>query len=407
MKILVLGWELPPHNSGGLGVACYQLCKYLAAEGVDMDFVVPYDADHSDIGFMTVLPATSFTPQQMQIITSGAYDSFNFGSDGQDGEALGGLRGQQRVYTEFVRQLVEKEEYDAIHAHDWLTYEAGIAAQRGCKKPLVVHVHATEFDRAGGASGNPLVHEIEYTGLMMADHIMAVSQTTKEILIDRYEIPATKIEVVHNSIDPADFDDLPSGETYKYLSHMKAKGYSVMVSIGRLTIQKGLRFLLEATALAVQRNPRILLVVAGSGEQYHELIEMAADFGIGPNVMFTGFVRGAAWRDLYGAGDMFIMPSISEPFGLVALEAAGYGTPVLLSKQSGVGEVLQNVLRFDFWDTHLMASQMVAMSESQALASDLKLNLGHEFQTLSWKRAAEVCVRNYRRLNEIQTAGAV
>jgi glycosyltransferase involved in cell wall biosynthesis len=400
MRILILGWELPPHNSGGLGVACYQLAKHLAVEGVEIDFVVPYKADHSEITFMRVHAATPHTPRELQIATAGAYGSNRYFDQEADSDFGGasGLRWQQRRYTEFVKQLVKREHYDVIHAHDWLTYEAGMEARKITQRPLIAHVHATEFDRAGGESGNPLVHEIEYAGLLMADRIMAVSQATKNILVQRYDIPADKIEVVHNSIDTSEFSDLVANQTYQYLNHMKRKGYTVVVSVGRLTIQKGLKFLLEAVALAVRQNPKILLVIAGSGELYAELIEQAAELGIGENVMFTGFVRGVAWRDVYAVADMFVMPSISEPFGLVALEAAGYGSAVLVSKQSGVAEVLHHVLRFDFWDTHLLASQIAALSESSALQLELTHNMQHEFSNLSWRRAAEICVHNYRQL---------
>lgn len=399
MKLLMLGWELPPHNSGGLGVACYQLCRHLARAGVEIDFVVPYEAEHTEIDFMNVIAATPYSAEDLQIATRGVYDSSGFGDETLVSDARS-LVNQQKRYTRFVEQLVKRNDYHLIHAHEWLTYDAATAAKEISRRPLVVHVHATEFDRAGGEPGNQLVHDIEYHGIVMADRVVAVSQATKEIIVDRYDIPEDKIEVVHNSVNAEDYGKDFTVDTYRYITHMKQKGYKVVVSIGRLTIQKGLRYLLEATALAVSRNPKLLLVIAGSGEQYHELIELSAELGIAENVIFTGFVRGQAWRDLYAVGDMFVMPSVSEPFGLTALEAAGYGNAVLLSKQSGVGEVLRNVLRFDFWDTHLLASQLLALAEYPVFSAELIANLTHEFKYLSWEKAAETCIRMYAQVGQ-------
>jgi len=398
----MLGWELPPHNSGGLGVACYQLCKHLAAEGVDIDFVVPYTDTHEDVAFMNVLGATPYPAEIMQELLGGAYDSerlreWQEEQNDQEEFIPTSLREQQQRYVKYVRRLTKHGRYDVIHAHDWLTYEAAVAAKQQLGIPMIAHVHATEFDRAGGGNGNPLVHEIEYTSLMMADRIMAVSQATKNVLSQRYGIPADKIEVVHNSVDPADFASTNEPTTYAYIAHMKAKGYTIVASVGRLTIQKGLGYLLEATRIAVGYNPKLLVVIAGSGEQYQELIEKSAELGIAENVLFTGFVRGAAWRDVFGLADMFVMPSVSEPFGLVALEAAGYGTAVAISRQSGVGEVLHSVLRFDYWDTERLASQMVTLTDSAAFKDALVTGSTAEFSRLSWKHVAAACLELYRR----------
>jgi glycogen(starch) synthase len=399
MKILMLGWELPPHNSGGLGVACYELCKHLALQGVEIDFVVPYQADHSEISFMKVVSAVPYSPKELQHTLGGAYDSHRFSEwlKGNDESCPTSLREQQQRYVTYVEQLVSEEHYDAVHAHDWLTLEAGMVAKRSGVGPLIAHIHATEFDRAGGDHGNPIVHDIEYTGLLMADRIVAVSQATKNLIVERYQLPADKIEVVHNSIDTSQYGYIDDADTYQYLAHMKQRGYTIAVSIGRLTIQKGLSYLMEAARLTVEVNPKFLLVVAGSGELYQELIAQSADLEIAEHVIFTGFVRGKAWRDLYAIADMFVMPSVSEPFGLTALEAAGYGNAVLISKQSGVGEVLSNVLKFDFWDTHKLASQMVALVDEPSLARDLVENCRQEFNGLSWHQAAERCRLLYRR----------
>ncbi|HUC86709.1 MAG TPA: glycosyltransferase family 4 protein [Candidatus Saccharimonadales bacterium] len=412
MKILMLGWELPPHNSGGLGVACYQLCKHLAAQGVEIDFVVPYTANHQGTEFMEVLGATSYSAELMQELLGGAYESARlttYRSEFEDAAELpGSLREQQQRYIGYVRKLTSERHYDLIHAHDWLTYEAAQVAKHQLGVPLIAHVHATEFDRAGGLDGNSLVHEIEYTSFLLADRIIAVSQATKNIIIKHYQIPAEKIEVVHNSIDPSDFQDIPTEPSYAYIAHMKAKGYTVIASVGRLTIQKGLGFLLEAAKLAMDYNPKLLVVIAGNGEQYHGLIEAAAELGIADRVLFTGFVRGAPWRDVFALADIFVMPSVSEPFGLVALEAAGYGNAVVISRQSGVGEVLSHVLRFDFWDTQRLANQIVALSESGPLKAELLEHCRKEFQGLSWHRVAKQCLELYQRHQpEITASGKV
>ncbi len=403
MKILMLGWELPPHNSGGLGVACYQLCKALSVQGVAIDFVVPYQDEHTEINFMNIIPALSHTAE-MLTMAGGAYDSTGFGPikntslDHTIAIPIG-LREQQVSYLNSLRTIVKAKEYDAIHAHDWLTFEAAIMAKQFTNKPLVVHVHATEFDRSGEQHGNPIVHEIEYTTMTLADRIVAVSQATKDIIVREYGIPGDKIEVIHNSIDAADIPPLDPHNVYVYLEKMKEHGYKVVVALGRLTVQKGLTHLLRAAQLVVEHNPKMLFLLAGSGEQYHELLALSAELGIAENVVFTGgFVRGKAQRDAFAIGDMFILPSISEPFGITALEAVGYGNAVLLSKQAGVGEVLNHVLRFDYWDIYRMADQILAVAEHGTLRDELYRNSFEEFRHLSWQSVAEKCQAIYSKL---------
>lgn len=238
----MLGWELPPHNSGGLGVACYHLAKALALQGTSIDFVVPYSATHENIDFMTVHNATKLSPLERYGL--GAYDS-QFLLDRKDGADIAGLkdiRDVQRQYTRFVERHIEKGQpsYDAIHAHDWLTMEAGIRAKQMTDAPLIVHVHSTEFDRSGGGSGNPIAREIEYQGLIIADRIIAVSEVTKQIIVSQYGIPADKIEVMHNAIDVTSFDDGYEYDrrTYRYLESLKSEGYTIVSAVTRLTIQK-------------------------------------------------------------------------------------------------------------------------------------------------------------------------
>lgn len=396
MKILMLGWELPPHNSGGLGVACFQLSRALANQGADIDFVLPYDAPHN-IDFMKVTPAMPITAEKLANL-GGAYESHCYHCEAEKCEHVApkDLRGQQKRYTEFVEKYLLEQNPDVIHAHDWLTFEAGMRAKQITGKPLIAHVHATEFDRSGEHSGNPLVHDIEYNALHMADRVVAVSQVTKDIIVREYGIPADKVSVVHNSIDPDDLADVTFAGSYLYLEEMKKLGYKVVVSLGRLTVQKGLRYLIQAAAQVHSVNNKVLFLIAGDGELRNELIEQAAELGIAHNVIFTGFVRGQRWRDAYAIGDMFVMPSVSEPFGLTALEAAGTGNAVLLSKQSGAGEVLRSVLKFDFWDTDKLANYILAVAEQPVLRHTLMQNVQSEFARLSWFDVAQKCHELYK-----------
>lgn len=409
MKLLMLGWELPPYNSGGLGVACYQMAKALSGLGVDIQFVLPYKAKHPGADkFMKVIPANNVPPlinEKGEYISMGAYSGTCGWCDSRDCEhALEygeGFIAATRKYAEQVEKLVKRKKFsvDVIHAHDWLTMEAGVRAKRVTGRPLIVHVHATEFDRAGGAYGNPLIHEIEYNGLMAADRILAVSQITKDIIVREYHIPADKVEIVHNSLDPEELErTVIETNNYIYAKEMRRRGWTIAVSIGRLTIQKGLTYLLEAAAMALSRNPKMLFLISGSGEQRDQLIELAADLGISDRVIFVGFVRGERWRELYEIADIFVMPSISEPFGLTALEAAHYDTAVLVSKQSGVGELLRSVMRFDYWDTRKFADQMINISLSPALKQELTEGLKREYLNFSWSDVANKLSREYHKV---------
>lgn len=399
MNILMLGWELPPHNSGGLGVACYHMAKAIAQEGVSIDFVVPYTAEHPDIEFMKVHCANPLSPLERYGL--GAYDSkyvIEGSLDEADASELKDIRGVQKRYVKFVEDLIKVSRPEVIHAHDWLTMEAGVRAKELTGAPLIVHVHATEFDRCGSDTGNPLVHEIEYQGLMMADRIFAVSNITKQIIVKRYGIPAEKIEVVYNAIDAAslagyDYDM----RTYKYIEDLKSEGYTVAATVTRFTVQKGLTHFIEAAALACQKYDRLVFLLAGDGEQRDELIGLSARYGISDKVFFTGFVRGKQWRDAYSVADIFVMSSVSEPFGLTALEAAHHDTALAISRQSGVGEVVNSVFRFDFWDTRRLADQMVAIATSPALKRSLKENIKHEYARLSWTDVARQCIGFYKK----------
>lgn len=396
----MLGWELPPHNSGGLGVACYHMSKALAVQGASIDFVVPYAAEHPGLEFMTIHAATKLGPLDRYGMM-GAYESKYVSQTGlkeADASDLRDIRGVQKRYVQFVEQMVTEKKPDAIHAHDWLTMEAGVRAKELTDAPLIVHVHATEFDRSGQNFGNPIVHEIEYQGLMMADRIIAVSNITKNIIIQKYGIPADKIEVVYNAVDVESLSGYDyDRRTYKYLETLKHEGYTVVATITRFTIQKGLAHFIRAAARACQKYDKLVFLLAGDGEQRDELIKLSADLGIADKVFFTGFVRGKQWRDAYNVADIFVMSSVSEPFGITALEAAHYDAALIITHQSGVGEVLHNVFRYDFWDEDRLADQLIGIATSSALAQTLKENVRYEYARISWQDVARQCMQLYHK----------
>ena len=358
MKVLMLGWELPPYNSGGLGTACYGLCKSLAKNNVDIEFIVPYKADHN-IDFMTVTSAVLIGVNDIQ--KGGiAYDSSKYVFDGGD-EVWLNIVDQHLLYEQAVLELAKSREFDIVHAHDWLTFRPALRLRERFGCPIILHVHSVESDRAGDKPGNPLIHEIEETALHLADRVIAVSEHTKKTIMRDYSLPPEAIEVVHNSMNVDELDPLDGENVYRYLDVMKEKGYRVVTNVGRLTIQKGLPNLLEAISKVVEKVPKTLVLIVGSGDQQYELMEQAAKLGIGANVLFADFQRGKSWRDAFAIGDLFVLPSVTEPFGLTPLESIGYGTPALVSKQSGVSEVLNNALKVDYWDIDEMANQIASV----------------------------------------------
>ena len=400
MKILMLGWELPPHNSGGLGVACLNMARALSRQGADIDFVVPYTAEHPDIKFMRVIAATSLDP--IYRYGNGPYESLRLLEKiipTHNTNELISIRDVQKSYCDFVEEHLMDFKPELIHAHDWLTYEAGLLAKQEYNVPLIAHVHATEYDRAGMQIGNPLIHEIEQEGLMLADRIIAVSEATKRIVHDKYHIPLNKIDVVYNSLDENYEKDNYHFEKnlYRYLSGLKTNGWTIISTVGRFTVQKGLHNLMRAAALAISKNPKLMFVFAGDGEERNELISLAAELGISKNVIFTGFIRGKKLRDIYSISDIFVMSSISEPFGLTALEAAHHGDALILTKQSGVSEVIWSAMTYDFWDEKKLADEILSIAENPALKNSLSESIKNEYQKISWNQVAEKCLKIYNK----------
>ena len=394
----MLGWELPPHNSGGLGVACLNMARALSRQGAEIDFILPYEANHPNTTFMHIYPATHLEP--IHRYGGGAYESLRLLEEiipTENQNKLISMRDVQNEYCDYIQNTQNINQPEVIHAHDWLTYEAGIVAKKRFHVPLIAHVHATEFDRAGMQIGNPLIHDIEREGLMLADKIIAVSESTKRTIHEKYKIPLKKIEVVYNSLDE-DYnknDYYFNDKTYKYIKRLKATGHIIVSTVGRFTIQKGLHNLMNAAALAIEKNPKLIFIFAGDGEERNELISRAAELGIAKNIIFTGFIRGKKLRDIYSLSDLFVMSSISEPFGLTALEAAHHGNALILTKQSGVSEIIWSALKYDFWDEKKLADEILAIASSPVLKSTLKNNILEEYRKLSWEQVAKKCLRIY------------
>ena len=387
MKVLMLGWELPPNNSGGLGVACFQLCKKLSKKGVDITFVLPYEHQH-DFDFMNVVSAKI---ADISAIT-GVYDSaFYKKSSGLSGDVVD----IHYAYAKAMENILTKQDFDIIHAHDWLTFRAALRAREILLKPLVLHVHSIESDRAAGGHGNPLVREIEQLGLLLADKIVAVSELTRQKIINEYNIPPSKVIVAHNGVDLDEMQPLDSDNSYRVLERFKEQGYKIVVNVGRLTIQKGLTNLLLSAKAVVDKQPKTIFMIVGSGDQYRELVELGASLGISRNLVFPGFQRGKKWRDAFGIADLFVMPSVSEPFGLTPLEAIVYATPSLISKQSGVAEVLKNCLKTDFWDSAKMADDIINVLRHDSLRQQLLDNAKYELDHLSWDKTSHILMDIY------------
>lgn len=414
MKVLMFGWEFPPHISGGLGTACFGLTKALAKQDVEILFVLPRAfgdentdsvrlinasdiilrfSDESSSEFLkrvTMLEVNSLllpytTPEEYHnYITNILKDKTGFASDvfseryeftGKYGNTLG-----EEVfrYSLIAVELAMNNTFDVIHAHDWLTYPAGIAAKQITGKPLIVHVHATEFDRSG-ENVNQYVYDIERKGMEMADKVITVSNYTRDIVIKRYGIDPAKVVTVHNGVD---FD---SRDFKSYPKHVNEK---VVTFLGRVTFQKGPDYFVEAAYKVLQKDPNVRFVMAGSGDMLYRMIRRVAQLGISTKFHFTGFLKGEDVDNMLYISDVYVMPSVSEPFGISPLEAMRSNTPVIISKQSGVAEVLRYALKVDFWDIDGLANSIYGLLHYEAL-SKMFVRLGkEEVEKLMWDKAA-------------------
>ncbi len=304
------------------------------------------------------------------------------------------LVGDADRYARLVVALARREEFDVIHAHDWLTYPAGMALAKVTRRPLVVHVHSTEFDRAGN-NINDRVFEIERAGMLAADRVIAVSQFTRSICERRYGIPPEKVDIVYNGIDT---DAMQPTEKTRIESTDK-----VVLFLGRITMQKGPEYFIAAAKRVLEKYPDVKFVLAGSGDMALRMIELAAGLGIGHKVLFTGFLRGKDVDRVFRMADCYVMPSVSEPFGLAALEAISHDVPVILSKTSGASEVLTHVLKVDFWDIDEMANKILAVLRHPPLSETLREHGAMDLHRLTWEGAAERCVVSYEKAMKAKT----
>ncbi len=422
MRILMFGWEFPPHITGGLGTACFGLTKGLSKHGVEMMFVVPKaygDEDQSavriknasDISFdledseykefwsnikymevgSNIIPYVD--PVEFSKVfednkkTGEKYTSNVFSKQYEFSGAYGvNLMEEVARYALIGSGIAAKEKHDIIHAHDWLTYPAGIAAKKASGKPLVVHMHATEFDRTGG-DVNQVVYDMEREGMEAADRVITVSNLTRKVVIEKYGIDPGKVVTVHNAVDQN-----VSKEIIEIKRKMKEK---VVTFLGRITFQKGPEYFIEAAYKILQKDNNVRFVMAGSGDMLNKMIERVAHLKIADKFHFTGFLKGDDVTNMFALSDVFVMPSVSEPFGIVPLEAMRSNVPVVISKQSGVAEVLKHAFKVDFWDVDAMADSIYGLCHYEGLSDMFKEYGKIEVENLKWENAAKEVKKVY------------
>ncbi len=399
-KILMFGWEFPPFNSGGLGTACFGLTKALAKQKMEIMLVLPKKlSDNLSADFLKfIFPEDSHIVKEYNFnslltpyMGEESYSSSVFGF----GEDFGGIYknnifGEVFRYADFGKFIAKKEEFDIIHAHDWLSFGAGINAKRISGKPFIAHVHATEFDRGGGVGINKTVYQIEKRGMEEADRVIAVSNFTKNIIVTHYGISADKVEVVHNGIEFVEEEGVE-----RNMHKLKEAGKKIVLFVGRLTLQKGPDYFIRSAKKVCERTDDVYFIISGSGDMEYSLIREVARLGISDRVFFTGFLRGDALRKVYKISDLFVMPSVSEPFGITPLESLVNGTPVLISNQSGVSEVLSHALKVDFWDIDEMANKIISAIKYDSLGNCLKGCGKEEVKNITWDLAAKKCINLY------------
>ncbi len=434
MRVLMFGWEFPPHIAGGLGTACYGLTRGLARNGVEVIFVVPKAYGDEDQRFIRVVNASDvdaiyrsgdadsdiwrhvkfmeinsnmvpyISPEQWEEERSRSEKVGTVHHDGDvwrerytfSGKYGANLLEEVARYAVVARQVaIELEgQFDVIHAHDWLTYYAGIAAKEVSGKPLVVHMHATEFDRSG-ENINTQTYAIERGGMEAADLVMAVSNLTRNIVINKYGIPAEKVMTVHNAVRFAE------GNQEEEERGVKDK---IVTFLGRITYQKGPDYFVEAAAKVLKRTKNVRFVMAGSGDMMNHVIRRVARLGISDKFHFTGFLRGADVQKMFALSDVYVMPSVSEPFGISPLEAMKSNVPTIISKQSGVAEVLDYAVKVDYWDVDAMADAIYGLVTYPALGELFARKGLEEVTGLKWNNAAAKIKEGYERVIKEQEA---
>ena len=437
MRVFMLGWEFPPFISGGLGTACYGLTKAMSKLGLDVTFVLPKPVaitpsthvkmlSPHDLGSSgdVAIEYDGLTNVKFRAIDSllepysrpEAYQcrleqiirekrqgypdndaineiisevSLKAGQGGGSSEHYGGdMFSEIHRYAASAVRLALDEDFDVVHAHDWMTYPAGIAVAAVTGRPLIIHVHSTEFDRSG-EHVNQIIYDIERKGMHLANKVIAVSHLTRNIIISRYGVVGEKVEVVYNGVERNGNNKLMFNQAGI------SSDEKIVLFLGRITMQKGPEYFLMAAKKVLEEIDNVKFVMAGSGDMMRRTIEMAAEMGIGNKVLFTGFLRGNDVQKVYEMADLYVMPSVSEPFGIAPLEALNHDVPVLISKQSGAAEVLTHVLKVDFWDITEMANKIVAVLKYPPLQMTLREHGNFEVRKLRWLDSARKCAKIY------------
>jgi len=414
----MFGWEFPPHILGGLGTASYGLTKGMHANGnMDITFVIPKPCGDEERGFAKIIGASNtpiawrdvswdyvesrigkvMDPQTYFDLRDHIYADFNYmhlndlGCIEFSGRYPDNLVEEINNYSIVAGVIARTVDFDIIHAHDWLTYPAGIHAKNVTGKPLVIHVHASEFDRSRGKP-NPTVFAIEKDGMNNADHICTVSDLTRRTVIEKYGIDPAKVTTVHNAVIPLD-DELLN------LQRKETKD-KVITFLGRITMQKGPEYFVEAAAKVLRKNKNVRFVMAGGGDMEKDMIRLAAKRNIADRFHFTGFLRGKEVYQMFRDSDVYVMPSVSEPFGISPLEAMEMGVPSIISKQSGCAEILNNVIKTDYWDVDAMADAMHSIITNKALYDTLRDRGIEEIHGITWEKAGKKVIDIYNRVIE-------
>ena len=405
MKVLMFGWEFPPHILGGLGTASYGLTKGMSQQDdLEITFCIPKPWGDEDQSFLRIIGMNStpvvwknvgwdyvkgrvgsyMDPQLFYDLRDHIYADFSYlntndlGCIEFSGRYPDNLHEEINNYSIVAGVVARQQEFDIIHSHDWLTYPAGIHAKQVSGKPLVIHVHATDFDRSRG-NVNPTVYAIEKNGMDNADHIMCVSELTRQTVIHKYFQDPKKVSTVHNAVSPL-------SQEIQDIVPQKNPSEKVVTFLGRITMQKGPEYFVEAAALVLKRSRNIRFVMAGSGDMLNAMINMAAERGIADRFHFPGFQRGRQVYEAYKNSDVFVMPSVSEPFGIAPLEAMQCGTPSIISKQSGCGEILDKVIKTDYWDINAMADAIYSICTNESLFKYLQEEGKKEVDSITWEK---------------------
>ena len=401
MRVLTFGWEYPPSKNGGLGVACYGLTKELVHNGVEVIFVLPKSQDVSGTAKFLFADDERLVSIRQTDVCLQPYAQSNTTVDviiGYDkaGKAIIKSRTILEEVHRFAHQaafIAGEEEFDVIHAHDWTSYLAGVAAKVVSGKKLILHVHATSFDQAASDNVDPSIYQVECEGFAAADRIVTVSEYTRNMIITKHHVPAEKVTVVYNGCD---IEEVPRLEPT--LEQLKLQGKKIVLYHGRISIQKGVDYFVKAARRVVDIDPNVVFIISGWGDMMTQVIEQVGRLGLSANVRFAGALWEVERDRMYQSADLVVMPSVSEPFGLVPLEALQHGTPSIISKQSGVAEVLTHVLKVDFWDTDEMANQILSSLRYPVIRQQMVKEGREQLKSISWKQAAQRVQQIYRSL---------